>query len=75
MSKQTAIRLPDELNDRLVNLSKQTGRTVTYYMREAITTHIEDLEDTYLAEQVLDRVRDGKERVLTSEEFWNGLAN
>jgi len=75
MSKQTAIRLPDELNDRLVNLSKQTGRTVTYYMREAITTHIEDLEDTYLAEQVIDRVRDGKERVLTSEEFWNGLAN
>ena len=75
MGKQTAIRLSDDLNERLVNLAKQTGRTVTYYMREAIATHIDDLEDIYLAEQALGRLRDGKDRVMTSEEFWDGLEN
>ncbi len=73
MGKQTAIRLSDEIDQRLKNLASRTGRTVTYYMREAITTHIDDLEDIYLAEQALERLRDGKDRVLTSDEFWNGL--
>ena len=33
MSKQTAVRLPDELNERLVALAKRTGRPVAYYIR------------------------------------------
>jgi RHH-type rel operon transcriptional repressor/antitoxin RelB len=73
MSKQTAVRLPDELNQRLVNLSNQTGRTVAYYMREAISTHIDDLEDIYIAEQALERLRKGKDQVISSEEFWDGI--
>ena len=73
MSKQTAVRLPDDLNDRLVSLSKQTGRPVAYYMREAIATHLDDLEDIYLAEQALEQLRRGKDQVISSEEFWNGL--
>jgi len=68
MSKQTAIRLEDETYNRLHALAKQTGRTVTYYIREAIETHLEDLEDTYLAERVLERVRQGKERIHTADE-------
>ena len=75
MSKQTAVRLPDEINQRLVNLSKQTGRTVAYYMREAITTHLDDLEDVYLAEQALEKLRRGKDQRLNSEDFWNEVEN
>jgi len=73
MSKQTAIRLPDELSNRLSNLAEHTGRTVSYYMREAITTHIDDLEDIYISEKALEEIRSGKDRVLTSEEFWNAV--
>ena len=73
MSKQTAVRLPDDLSHRLVNLSQQTGRTVAYYMREAIASHIDDLEDIYAAEQALERLRKGKDRVISSEEFWDDI--
>jgi len=68
MSKQTAVRLEDETYLRLQTLASQTGRTATYYIREAIETHLEDLEDIYLAEQVLERVRRGEERIYTADE-------
>jgi len=68
MSKQTAVRLEDETYRRLQALATQTGRTATYYIREAIETHLEDLEDVYLAEQVLERVRHGEERTYTLDE-------
>ncbi len=73
MSKQTAVRLPDELNQRLVNLSQHTGRTVAFYMREAISTHIDDLEDVYMAEQALALLRKGNDQVIASAELWNDL--
>ncbi|HEX4046025.1 MAG TPA: TraY domain-containing protein [Gammaproteobacteria bacterium] len=44
-----AIRLPENIEKRLAALAKKTGRTKTYYAREAILTYIEDLEDTYTA--------------------------
>ena len=44
-----AIRLDTVTEKRLSRLSQLTGRTKTYYAREAILEHLEDLEDTYLA--------------------------
>ena len=63
-----AIRLPEEIESRLEALAKATGRTKTFYAREAIIEHIEDLEDIYLAEQVLERVRRCEERTYTLDE-------
>lgn len=68
MTKQAAVRLPDETFARLKALSARTGRTATYYIREAVEEHLDDLEDAYLAEQVIERVRNGQERVHTLEE-------
>jgi RHH-type rel operon transcriptional repressor/antitoxin RelB len=75
MSKQAAVRLPDETYERLQALAGRTGRTATYYIREAIETHLEDLEDSYLAEQVAQRIRLGEEEVLSAEDFWRDLDN
>lgn len=44
-----AIRLPPEIEKRLAALAKRTGRSKTYYAREAILEHLSDLEDYYLA--------------------------
>ena len=44
-----AIRLPADIEIRLENLAKLTGRTKTFYAREAIMEYLEDLEDLYLA--------------------------
>ena len=44
-----AIRIDEETEKRLERLAKKTGRTKTFYAREAILQHLEDLEDYYLA--------------------------
>jgi RHH-type rel operon transcriptional repressor/antitoxin RelB len=59
-----AIRLPQSIEKRLERLARRTGRTKTYYAREAILEHLEDLEDLYLAEGVLERIRKGEERTI-----------
>lgn len=46
---------------------------MSYYAREVILEKIEDLEDAYLGEQVLERIRKGDEKVLTAEEMWRDL--
>jgi RHH-type transcriptional regulator, rel operon repressor / antitoxin RelB len=48
----------------LNRLAKKTGRTKTYYAREAILEHLEDLEDTYLAIERLEK----PEKLYTLEE-------
>ncbi|HMF69585.1 MAG TPA: DUF6290 family protein [Phyllobacterium sp.] len=73
MSKQTAIRLPDETYERLQALAAKTGRTATFYMRQAIEEYLDDLEDLYLAEQATLRLKRGEDQILSAEEFWRGL--
>jgi RHH-type rel operon transcriptional repressor/antitoxin RelB len=59
-----AIRLPQSIEKRLEKLARRTGRTKTFYVREAILEHLDDLEDVYLAEQVLERIRSGDEQTI-----------
>lgn len=73
MSKQTAVRIPDETYERLQALAARTGRTATYYIREAIEEHLEDMEDVYLAEQALESLKRGQDTIISGEDFWNGL--
>jgi RHH-type rel operon transcriptional repressor/antitoxin RelB len=60
--------LPQSIEKRLERLAERSGRTKTYYAREAILKHIEDLEDAFEAERILARVRAGRERTFTLEE-------
>jgi RHH-type rel operon transcriptional repressor/antitoxin RelB len=59
-----ALRLPPEIEKRLDALAKKTGRTKSFYAREAILRHLEDLEDYHLA---LQRLRRGRKRVTLEE--------
>ena len=68
-----AIRLPSEIEDRLAHLAQETGRTKTYYAREAIVTHLEELEDYYLAERVMEKVRKGEERLCSLDDVERDL--
>ncbi len=55
MSKMLAIRLPEDIEKRLDALARKTHRTKTYYAREAILEHLDDLEDYYLAISRLEK--------------------
>ena len=59
----TSIRLAPETERRLDFLASQTGRTKAFYLRELIERGIEDLEDHYLAAEVMERIRKGEEPV------------
>lgn len=59
-----AIRLPETIEKRLEKLAKRTGRTKTYYVREAILQHLEELEDIYLAERRLAEIRAGRAQAI-----------
>ena len=48
-----SLRLPAEIEDRLSNLAQTTGRTKTYYAKEAILRYLDEMEDVYIA---LDRL-------------------
>ena len=58
----TSVRLDPELQQRLDTLARQTGRSRAYYLREAIETHMDDLEDAYLADQRMADLRAGRSR-------------
>ncbi len=63
-----AIRLPPEIEKRLQRLAKKTGRTKTHYAREAILKHLEDLEDSALAEMRLREFYESGEKAIPLEE-------
>jgi RHH-type transcriptional regulator, rel operon repressor / antitoxin RelB len=63
-----AIRLPAEIEKRLDRIAKRSGRTKTWYAREAILRHLEDLEDLEAAERELIAIREGRRRTYTLEE-------
>jgi len=61
-----AIRPDPEIEERLALLGEKTGRTKTFYAREAILEH---LEDVYLAKQSIKK----SGRIYTSDEIKRGL--
>ncbi|MFZ2446440.1 MAG: DUF6290 family protein [Syntrophobacteraceae bacterium] len=69
----TSIRLPDDIERRLDFLARQTGRTKAFYIREMILENIDDIEDYYLAANILERVRKGKEATLGADEVRRDL--
>jgi len=46
-----AIRLPKEIELRLNTLATSTGRTKSYYVREALLKHLTNIEDIYMTEK------------------------
>jgi RHH-type rel operon transcriptional repressor/antitoxin RelB len=67
-----AVRMPADIEARLDRLAKRTGRTKTFYIREAVMEHLDDLEDLFLAEKELQKIKAGA-RTYSIEELRNEL--
>ncbi len=63
----TSAQIPDDIEKRLETLAKKTGRSKAD-ITEAILEYLDDLEDTYLAEQTLERIRRCEEQTYTLKE-------
>jgi RHH-type rel operon transcriptional repressor/antitoxin RelB len=71
------IRISQSIEKRLEKLARRTGRTKSYYAREAILQHLGDLEDVYFAGRALERIRNGKDRTIPLEKVMkrHGMGN
>ena len=69
----TSIRLDPAIEQRLDFLAAKTGRAKAYYLRELIEGGIDDLEDFYLADATMERVRKGQEKMIDSADVRKDL--
>jgi RHH-type rel operon transcriptional repressor/antitoxin RelB len=69
----TSIRLPEDIERRLEVMAEKTGRTKAFYIREMILNHIDEMEDYYLAADVVERLRKGQGRTFTAQEVRQDL--
>ncbi|WP_137154415.1 CopG family transcriptional regulator [Rhizobium sp. FKL33] len=68
-----SVTLPPEFEERLSALARKTGHAREDQLKWIISQGLEDMEDYYAAQDVLDRVRRGEEKVVSSEDIWRGL--
>jgi RHH-type rel operon transcriptional repressor/antitoxin RelB len=61
------------MEDRMNRLSQRTGRTKTFYARQALEEHIGDLEDMYVAEARLEDIDAGRVVPLSWNKVRRGL--
>lgn len=59
-----SIRLPETIEHRLEKLSAMTGRKKSFYVKEALIEHLDDIEDVYLAEKRLEDIRAGRTQTI-----------
>ena len=69
----TTIVLSSESEERLNLLTAETGHSKESILSEMVERGLEDVEDYYLAVEVLERIRAGKERVYTAAEVRRDL--
>lgn len=68
-----AVRLPEDIERRLGELAKATGRTKSYYAREAIIDMLDELEDVYYAEKALEDLKAGRSETVPWEDVKRNL--
>lgn len=50
-----SVRLDPQIEERLEALARATGRTKTFYVREAVLAHLDEMEDRFVAIERLER--------------------
>ncbi len=63
------VRLPKDFEDRLNSLAQATNRPKSFYVREALTKYLEDIEDAYLAEAAYEEFVTSGEKAIPIDEI------
>lgn len=71
------LRLPENMDKRLSQLAKETHRSKSYYVKQAIEEFLEEREDYLLALAAMERFERGEEKAVSFEEILKkyGLEN
>ncbi len=68
-----SIRLNPEDEARLTELARRTGRSKTFYMREAIHEHLVVLEERYWADSIVREWEESGKPSRSAEQLWDKL--
>lgn len=68
-----SIRLSPEDEARLDELAAHTGRSKTFYVREAIHEHLDDLEERYWADRVIRDWQSSDKATRPASDLWTEL--
>ncbi|HBA89836.1 MAG TPA: CopG family transcriptional regulator [Geobacter sp.] len=66
--RTVTIRIEEDVDERLQRLASETHRPKSFYVREALLEHLDEIEDVYLAEKRLEAIRSGSETTIPLEE-------
>lgn len=69
----TSMRIPTELNARYSRLAKETGRSKSFYVNEALADSIEQLEYEYGLMKKVEDFRAGRLETVTLDELEESL--
>lgn len=68
MTVTASVNLSDEIGAKLERSAARTGRSKSYYLREAVETHIDQLVRDYEILETAQNVRAGRERTYSLAE-------
>lgn len=68
-----SVRLTPDEEARLDALAARTGRSKTFYVREAIVSHLDELEDRYWADEVVRGWEASGKTSRPAKELWDEL--
>jgi len=63
-----SIQLQSEIEKKLLSLADRADRPVVSFLQEIIERGIDDIEDGYLASEILQRVDKGQEKTHSTHE-------
>jgi len=70
MSKIITVRLPEEISDKLDDLSCEIKRNKSFIIKSALEQYLNEYADYQIA---LDRLKDKQDKIITSEDLRKDL--
>lgn len=70
LSATATFRTSPELKNRVMFLAKATHRSTSFFYNRLLEDYLDDLEDIFLSEQVLEEIRSGKQKTFSADEVF-----
>ena len=62
-----------ENKERIDNLAKETKRSASYLYNFLLNEYLDDLEDIFLGEQAVEKLRSGKMKTVSADTLYKDL--